>query len=99
MYEHVENQTMPQAFYRTVAKNGDRIAQRFNPDLYYGDNGGQFTWKEMQARVEDIACGFLSLGLEKGERVAIMATNSPYWTHCDIAVVSCAAVLVTETFA
>ncbi|HQA08586.1 MAG TPA: long-chain fatty acid--CoA ligase [Syntrophomonadaceae bacterium] len=95
MYEHVENQTMPQAFYRTVAKNGDRIAQRFNPDLYYGDNGGQFTWKEMQARVEDIACGFLSLGLEKGERVAIMATNSPYWTHCDIAVVSCAAVLVT----
>jgi len=95
MYEHQENLTMPQAFHKTVAKNGDRIAQRFNPDLYYGDNGGQFTWKEMQARVEDIACGFLSLGLEKGERVAIMAPNSPYWTHCDIALVNSAAVVVT----
>lgn len=95
MYEHVENLTMSQAFARTVAKHGDRIAQRFNPDLYYGDNGGQFTWKEMQARVEDIACGFLSLGLEKGQRVAIMATNSPYWTHCDVALINCAAVVVT----
>ena len=77
MYEHVENLTMPQAFARTVNRCGDRIAQRFNPDLYYGDNGGQFTWKEMQSRVEDIACGFLSLGLEKAERVAIMAPSSP----------------------
>jgi long-chain acyl-CoA synthetase len=95
MYEHVENLTMPQAFARTVNRCGDRIAQRFNPDLYYGDNGGQFTWKEMQSRVEDIACGFLSLGLEKAERVAIMAPSSPYWTHSDVAIIGCGAVVVT----
>ncbi|MFY9119353.1 MAG: long-chain fatty acid--CoA ligase [Syntrophomonadaceae bacterium] len=95
MYEHLENQTMSRAFARTVNKNGDRIAQRFNPDLYYGDNGGQFTWKELQARVEDIACGLLSLGLERGERVAIMAPSSPYWTQSDIAVINCGAVVVT----
>ena len=95
MYEHQENLTLSRAFARTVNKNGDRIAQRFNPDLYYGDHGGQLTWKELQARVEDIACGLLSLGLEKGERVAIMAPSSPYWTQSDIAVINCGAVLVT----
>jgi long-chain acyl-CoA synthetase len=95
MYEHQENLTLSRAFARTVNKNGDRIAQRFNPDLYYGDHGGQLTWKELQARVEDIACGLLSLGLEKGERVAIMAPSSPHWTQTDIAVINCGAVLVT----
>jgi long-chain acyl-CoA synthetase len=95
MYQHEENLTMSRAFARSVERHGDRVAQRFNPDLYYGNNGGQFTWNEMQQRVEDIACGLLSLGLEKGERVAIMAPNSPYWTHSDIAVINCGAVLVT----
>lgn len=95
MYEHTENLTMSQAFDRAVRKYSDRPAQLFNADLYYGDNNGSFTWKEMQARVEDIACGLLSLGLEKAERVAIMAPSSPYWTHCDVATVNCGAVLVT----
>lgn len=95
MYEHSDNLTMSQAFDRAVGNYQDRPAQLFNPDLYYGDNGGQFTWKEMQERVEALACGLLSLGLERGERVSIMAASSPYWTHSDVAVINCGAVLVT----
>ena len=39
MYQHEENLTMSRAFARSVERHGDRVAQRFNPDLYYGDNG------------------------------------------------------------
>ncbi|SHG36499.1 long-chain acyl-CoA synthetase [Thermosyntropha lipolytica DSM 11003] len=90
-----KNLTMSQAFYNTVNSFPERTAQVFNPDLYGGDNGGKFTWKEMAERVELIGCGLLSLGLAKGERVALMARNSPYWTHADVAVINCGAVLVT----
>lgn len=38
---------------------------------------------EMLARAENIALGLYSLGLEKGERVAILAANSPEWTLTD----------------
>ncbi|MBO8159170.1 long-chain fatty acid--CoA ligase [Thermosyntropha sp.] len=87
--------TMSQAFYHTVNNFPNRTAQLFNSDLYNGDNGGRFTWKEMAERVELIGCALLSLGLERKERVAIMAKNSPYWTHTDVAVINCGGVLVT----
>lgn len=93
MYKN--NLTMSQAFYNTVNSFPERTAQVFNPDLYGGDNGGKFTWREMADRVELIASGLLSMGLNKGERVGIMAKNSPYWTHTDVAVINCGGVLVT----
>ena len=95
MSHYVDGRTISQAFYATVERFPDRTAQVFNADLYHGDNQGHFTWKEVQQRVEYIACGLLQLGLEKQERVAIMSRNSPYWTHSDIAVINCGAVLVT----
>lgn len=40
---------------------------------------------EMLARIGNIALGLYSLGLRKGDRVAILATNSPEWTLTDAA--------------
>lgn len=95
MYQHTDGLTMSRAFYETVSKFPQRTAQVFNADLYYGDNNGQLTWKEVQERVEKIANGLLSLGLDKKQRAAIMAPTSPYWTHVDVAVTCSAGVLVT----
>jgi len=95
MYQHVEGLTMSQAFYKTVESFPNRVAQLYNPALYGGDNDGQCSWQEVRQRVEEIAHGMLSLGLQQNQRVAIMAPNSPYWTHTDIAVINCGAVLVT----
>ncbi len=95
MSTYVEKLTMSEAFYNTVATFPKRTAQVFNPDLYGGDNHGHFNWQEVQQRVENIASGLLSLGLDKTERVAIMSASSPYWTHTDVAVINCGAVLVT----
>lgn len=92
---YVEKLTMSEAFYHTVATFPDRTAQLFNPDLYYEDNNGHFTWQEMRQRVEYMASGLLALGIEKKDRVAIMSASSPYWTHADVATINCGAVLVT----
>lgn len=95
MANYVDEMTMSVAFNATVDKFPSRTAQLFNPDLYHGDNEGHFTWKEVKERVELMASGLLSLGLDKKERAAIMARNSPYWTHTDIAVINSGGVLVT----
>jgi len=95
MYQHVEGLTMSQAFYRSVELYPDRVAQLFNANLYGGDSNGIITWKGVANRVEQIASGLMALGLDKRQRVAIMAPNSPYWTHIDIAVINLGAVLVT----
>ncbi|NLB89537.1 MAG: long-chain fatty acid--CoA ligase [Syntrophomonadaceae bacterium] len=95
MGHYVNGRTMSEAFYATVEAFPERTAQLFNPDLYHGDNNGHFTWRETRERVELIALGLLTLGLDKKERVAIMSRNSPYWTHTDIAVINSGGVLVT----
>ncbi len=77
--------TVPEAFYTSANRLGDRVAQRFNPALYTGETG-TFTWKEMKQRVEDMACGILSLGINKQERVGILSASSPYWTQVDMAI-------------
>ncbi len=82
-------------FYQTCGKFPSRPAQRYNAALYHGDNNGRFTYAEMLERVENIACGLLSMGLERQERVGLMSRSSPYWTQTDMAVASCAAVSVT----
>ncbi|MBN1534271.1 MAG: long-chain fatty acid--CoA ligase [Spirochaetes bacterium] len=93
--EETQIRTACQYFDDTCRRFPEREAQLFNADLYHGDNGGRFTYKEMRERVEAIACGLLSLGLERQQPVAIMAPSSPYWTQTDVAIASCAAVSVT----
>ncbi|MGQ0542454.1 MAG: AMP-dependent synthetase/ligase [Blastocatellia bacterium] len=37
----------------------------------------------MLSRIEEVALGLYSLGLRKGDRAAILAPNSPFWTFAD----------------
>lgn len=55
--------------------------------LNFKENG---EWKsissdELVSRAENIAAGLYSLGIERGDRVAILAPNSPNWTISDAA--------------
>ena len=89
MNEHSENlRTVPQYFYQTCEAFASRPAQRFNPELYRNDGNGRFTYDEMRERVEAIAGGLLSLGLERQELVGLMSAE-PYWTQVDMAISNC----------
>jgi long-chain acyl-CoA synthetase len=51
-------------------------------------------WAEAAERVDALAGGFLSLSVEKGDRVGIMCRTRLEWTLCDFALASIGAVVV-----
>lgn len=92
---YVKGLTMAGVFYNTVEHFPDHLAQVFAAELYDGDCDGELTWTELRERVELMSCGLIELGLQKGERVALMSANSPYWTAAELAVCCMGGVLVT----
>ncbi len=63
------------------------------PDLeaMSGRRDGQWhamTWREADRRVRAVAGGLLSLGFQKGERAAILATSRPEWVIADLAILA-----------
>jgi len=74
-----EPKTLPELFHQA--------AERYNrADALSYKRGGewrQISSAQMIARAGNIALGLYSLGLRKGDRVAIHAPNSPEWTLVD----------------
>jgi long-chain acyl-CoA synthetase len=52
------------------------------------------TWQQLGERVRSVAAGLLALGLEPGDRVALMAGTSLDWTVADLAILSVGGVVV-----
>ncbi|WDP85379.1 MAG: long-chain fatty acid--CoA ligase [Desulfobacter sp.] len=82
-------------FVDTTKNFADEEGQLFNEHLYNGDSHGRLLWGQVYERVENYACGLMSIGLGKQEMVGIMAASSPYWTHVDMALACVNAVSVT----
>ncbi|MCL1929208.1 MAG: AMP-binding protein [Treponema sp.] len=59
-----------------------REKAKLHPDrgfLIYADRSLCFTYAEFDKRVDNLANGFLNMGLKKGDHVGIWATNVPDW--------------------
>jgi long-chain acyl-CoA synthetase len=52
------------------------------------------SYGEVAVAVEEIALGLIALGVEHGDRVAILAETRPEWTLADLGALSAAAVVV-----
>ncbi len=63
------------------------------PALIYPDR--QFTFAELEAEARLIARGLMACGVERGERVALWATNVPEWIVLQFALAKVGAILVT----
>lgn len=61
----------------------------------YTDRNYFRTWKELNDEADLIARGMMSLGIKKGDHVAIWATNTPEWILTLFAAAKIGAVLVT----
>ncbi len=61
----------------------------------YTDRNYFRTWKELNDEADLIARGLMSLGVKKGDHVAIWATNTPEWILTLFAAAKIGAVLVT----
>ena len=75
-----------------------REKTKANPNhdfIVYADRNLRFTYAEFDKRVDDLAKGFLSMGVKKGDHVGIWATNVPDWNTVLFACARIGAVLVT----
>ncbi len=85
----LREQTLGQILDATVARIPD------NDAIVYVDRGYRQTWRQFGETVDDLAKGLMALGIKKGEKVAIWATNVPYWVALQFATAKIGAVLLT----
>jgi long-subunit acyl-CoA synthetase (AMP-forming) len=72
--------TLCAAFQARVAATPDAVALRTPGDAV------SITWREYDRRVRRIAAGLATLGVRRGDTVALMMTNRPEFHLCDSAV-------------
>ncbi|MFL6235281.1 MAG: AMP-dependent synthetase/ligase [Thermoanaerobaculia bacterium] len=66
-----------------------RVSSTPDAEAMSGRRDGQWysmTWREAERRVRAVAGGLLSLGFQKGERAAILATSRPEWVIADLGI-------------
>ena len=85
----IREATMGQILDETVGRWPDREA------VVYADRNYRLTWRQFSEEVDRIARGLMAMGVQKGEKVAIWATNVPYWLLLQFATAKIGAVLVT----
>lgn len=71
----------PTLFFRQVEAQKNRVGLRKKE---YGI-WNRISWQEYGDQVRLVAAGLISLGLERGDRVAILGDNRPEWLICHLA--------------
>ncbi|WP_080801036.1 AMP-binding protein [Desulfamplus magnetovallimortis] len=66
-----------------------------NDAIIYVDRDFRLTWKQFADLVDEVAMGLMALGVQKGEKVAIWATNIPFWVVLQFATARIGAILLT----
>ncbi|MFP4030048.1 MAG: AMP-binding protein, partial [Desulfococcaceae bacterium] len=81
----------------TIGGLVDIVAEQFGDHraLVYHKLGIDYNYREFQAVCNRVAKGFMALGVEKGEHVAIWANNVPQWVLTQFGTGKMGAVLVT----
>ena len=87
--EIVREITLGRILAETVAKHPNELA------VAYVDRGYKQTWKEFSDTVDDMAKGLMAMGIQKGEKVAVWATNVPHWVALQFATARIGAILLT----
>ncbi len=81
-------ETLGQHFDAVVAKWGHR------PGLVVRQQGVRLSYAELGRKVDDFACGLLSLGLRPGDRVGIWSPNNAEWIITQFATAKAGMILV-----
>jgi len=67
------------------------------PAVMYKDGSGQWarrSFAEVGEQVRRLSLGLIALGIEKGDKVAILSNTRPEWTYFDFAVLTAGAIAV-----
>ena len=84
------SRTIADLLREAAAKHADSVAVRCKRDGEWQS----LTYAEAGEIVSETARGLIALGIEPGERVAILSTTRPEWTYADFAIASAGGVVV-----
>ena len=85
--------SIAQMFAKRVHDTPDREAFRFP----VGENWRSMTWRQAGERVKAIAAGLVSLGLDREQRVGLLANTRVEWLLCDLGIL-CAGGATTTVY-
>ena len=80
--------TLGQLLDQTIARCGPQDA------LVYADRDFRLTWFEFGIEVDRLARGLMALGVKRGEKIALWATNVPHWIILMFAAAKIGAILL-----
>ena len=81
----VEAATIAEAFRIPARRPADEVAVRTKDDAV------RLTWAELRDRVDAVAGGLSRLGVRRGDSIALMLSNRPEFSVCDLAAMMCGA--------
>ncbi|HBO98251.1 MAG TPA: AMP-binding protein [Verrucomicrobia bacterium] len=80
--------TIGQLLDQSIARCGE------NDALVYPDRDFRLTWYEFGEEVDRLARGLMTLGVKRGEKIALWATNVPHWVVLMMAAAKIGAILL-----
>ncbi len=84
------NETLPRMVLARARQKPQAVSLRHKEEGIWHD----ITRGEVEQQIRRFAGGLLRLGLKPGERVAVMAPNSPEWVFADLGAMSCRGISV-----
>jgi len=83
------SQTIADLIPRSAAAHGEHAAVRYKRDGAWHD----VSYIELADIVREVGLGLIDLGIERGQRVCILANTRPEWSYADMAATSAGAVV------
>jgi long-chain acyl-CoA synthetase len=90
MATQASNRTIARAAASAAERFGDRTAVRHRKD----DEWHDATFAEVATIVDEIALGLVGLGMQPGDRVALLANTRPEWTYSSLAISRAGGIVV-----
>jgi long-chain acyl-CoA synthetase len=87
---YITQQTFPELLNRNVIKYGTRRAQWWKT----GDTTHSINYAELGFIVKQLTAGLMSLGIQKGDRVAIASHTAPQWMWADYSILCAGGITV-----
>jgi fatty-acyl-CoA synthase len=81
--------TLGQMLDEAIARGPD------NEAVVYVDRDYRLTYRGLGGLVDELAKGLMALGVQKGEKIAVWATNVPHWAALQFATAQIGAILLT----
>ncbi len=82
--------TLPQMFFSQAKAYRGKAALKVKRQGQYQE----ISWRELASQVEKIALGLIDLGVQPGDRVALLSENRPEWAAVDLSILSVGAATV-----